>query len=43
MEVANELKEKCQTIEEEEDYIEEAWGDVSGYALIPKEVKKTRR
>ena len=44
MKTANELKKKCQTVEEEEeDPNEEAWDDVSGNALDPKEVRRARK
>ena len=43
MKVADELKETCQTMEEEEDSTEETWDDVSGNALNPKEMKKARK
>ena len=43
MKVANELKERRQTVEEEEGLMEEAWDDVSGDALDPNEVKKARK
>ena len=41
---ANELTERYKTIEEEnEDLGEDAWDDVSGDALDPKEVKRARQ
>ena len=43
MKEADELKEKYQTVEEEDDYDEEAWDDVSGAPLEPQEVRKAIR
>ena len=44
MQTTIKLREKCQTVEEEEDdLLEEVWDDVSGAALKPEEVKRVRR
>ena len=44
MEIAEELKTKYKTMEENEvDFGEKAWGDVSGVALDPKEIERARR
>ena len=44
MKVADELRDKCRTVEEDDDeLIEEAWGDVFGASLGPKEVKRARK
>ena len=43
MEVANQLKKKYRTVEEEDDWAEDvAWDDVSGATLDPKEVRRAR-
>ena len=44
MQTTAKLREKCQSVEEEEDeLLEEAWDDVSGAAFKPEEVKRVRR
>ena len=43
MEVAKETHATCRVVEEQDDEVlEEAWGDVSGAQFDPKEVKKAR-
>ena len=44
MQLAERVNEKCKTVEEEEHDVEmaEAWDDVSGKALDPKQVRKAR-
>ena len=44
MKMARQIEEKCKTVEEEDELeVEEAWDDVSGRALDPKQVKKARQ